>query len=167
MIEWRGHTRIACPALSTVQLTRDLGGNAIDEALRRGAAALPQMWEVLEVMPGLHGNVEARRLLHESRDRPWSELERRAHVLLRAARIKGWETNLPVRVAGFNFFLDVGFRGRKLAIELDGYEVHLRRDVFITDRERQNLLALAGWKVLRYTSASLTSLVAQVRTALE
>jgi len=43
----------------------------------------------------------------------------------------------------------------KLCIEVDGWRVHSRAEAFHTDRDRQNVLALAGWTVLRYTPRRL------------
>ncbi|HEX6236523.1 MAG TPA: DUF559 domain-containing protein [Acidimicrobiales bacterium] len=37
-----------------------------------------------------------------------------------------------------------------MAIEPDG-TIHLRRDVWQSDHERQNALVLAGWTILRFT----------------
>jgi len=53
-----------------------------------------------------------------------------------------------------------------LIVEIDGYEFHHGREVFVHDRRRQNALVLAGWTVLRFTPDDLRSqpeaLVAQV-----
>ena len=48
-------------------------------------------------------------------------------------------------------YLDVGFRRRRLAVEIDGREFHSDRKLFETDRWRQNALVLDGWRVLRFT----------------
>jgi very-short-patch-repair endonuclease len=54
-------------------------------------------------------------------------------------------------IQGNLFFLDVGFKRLKLAIEIDG-RIHERdRRIFESDRWRQNALVLAGWRVLRFT----------------
>jgi hypothetical protein len=63
------------------------------------------------------------------------------HRLLRAAGISGWKSNDPVVLAGSTFYI-----------------------------WRQNLLALDGWRVLRFTWAMLTErpdeVVAMIRTVL-
>jgi len=52
--------------------------------------------------------------------------------------------------------LDYAYPADRIAIELDGYGVHLRsRTVFEHDRTRQNELEIAGWRVMRFTSRSL------------
>jgi len=44
----------------------------------------------------------------------------------------------------------------RVALEVDGYGVHLRsRETFEHDRDRQNELEIAGWRVLRFTSRAL------------
>ena len=73
-------------------------------------------------------------------------------------------------VDGSTYYLDVLFRGIRLLIEIDGREHHTGKEVFETDRWRQNLLLLDGWFVLRFTWAMLEErpdeVVAMVRAAL-
>jgi hypothetical protein len=48
--------------------------------------------------------------------------------------------------------LDYAYVPEQIAIEIDGYGVHLRsRDAFEADRYRQNDLEVLGWHVLRFT----------------
>jgi very-short-patch-repair endonuclease len=52
--------------------------------------------------------------------------------------------------------LDYAYPDKRIAIEVDGYGVHLRsRETFEHDRHRQNELEIAGWRVLRFTSHAL------------
>ena len=117
------------------------------------------------------GNAERRRLLLDSKDEPWSAAERKFHRLLRDPAITAWKANQLVVLGGSLFFLDVVFRGLKLAVELDGRLYHSGSEVFETDRWRQNLLVLDGWCVLRFTSAMIderpAEVMAMVREALE
>jgi len=54
--------------------------------------------------------------------------------------------------------LDYAYPAQRIAIEVDGYGVHLRsRETFEHDRDRQNELEIAGWRVLRFTSRALRS----------
>ena len=62
----------------------------------------------------------------------------------------------PVRqhavvVDGRRFRIDMAYPRLCLAIESDGFTDHGLRSAFENDRERQNLLMLAGWRVLRFT----------------
>ena len=107
----------------------------------------------------------------DSKDEPWSAAERKFDRLLQDAGITAWKANQLVVLGGSPFFLDVVFRGVKLAVELDGRLYHSGSEVFETDRWRQNLLVLDGWCVLRFTSAMIderpVEVMAMVREALE
>jgi very-short-patch-repair endonuclease len=108
--------------------------------------------------------------LLDSKDEPWSAAERKFHRLLRDAVITAEKANQLVVLGGSLFFLDVVFRGIRLAAELDGRLYHSGSEVFETDRWRQNLLVLDGWCVLRFTSAMIderVEVMAMVREALE
>lgn len=63
---------------------------------------------------------------------------------------------LPVRqheveIDGERFYLDLAYPDLKIFLEGDGFGVHTTRYAFERDRDRQNLLVLAGWKPLRFT----------------
>jgi very-short-patch-repair endonuclease len=117
------------------------------------------------------GNPTRRQLLLDSRSEPWSEAERSLHRLLRAAGITGWQANRAVLLGDLTFYVDVIFRKRKLAIEIDGRSYHNGAEVFETDRWRQNLLVLDGWCVLRFTWTRINErpeeIIAMVRHAIE
>lgn len=52
--------------------------------------------------------------------------------------------------------LDFAYPDQRVAIELDGYGVHLRsREIFEHDRRRQNELEILGWRVLRFAATQL------------
>ena len=163
---WHDDYKFAAPALSAVQLVKSMGGHAVDEALRRGVATVADMHLALNHVPGHTGNRLVRRILWESRDVPWSELERLAHTMLRRARITGWKANATVQVGGMAFPEDLLFGGSKLIAELDGYEFHKDRATFVRDRVKQNVLTLAGWRVLRFTWETIEDFVPQIRQAL-
>ena len=86
---------------------------------------------------------------------PWSPAERLLHRLLRDAGITDWVANPAIRVDGRRLHPDV-LLGEELVIEVDGYAFHGGRVAFQKDRERQNLLAQAGYTVLRFTWEDLT-----------
>ena len=147
-----------------------LGGDAIDQALRTRATTLELMHTALAHDRRPSRQSRPRELLLDSRDEPWSAAERRMHRLLRSAGITGWKANQPITIDGSTYYLDVLFRGIRLLIEIDGREHHIGKEVFETDRWRQNLLVLDGWCVLRFTWAMLEErpdeVVAMVRAAL-
>ena len=75
-------------------------------------------------------------------------------LLLRILLDHGLPT--PVRqfeviVGERRFLLDVAYPDLKIAVEGDGFGVHGTRNAFETDRDRQNLLVIEGWLVLRFT----------------
>jgi very-short-patch-repair endonuclease len=150
---WRGPYRLTTPALTALDLVLEMGGAGIDRALLARSATLEQMHIALDLTPRRLGNGERRRLLHDSRDEPWSEAERLLHALLRAAGISGWRANVEVHVDGTRMFLDVEFDGLMLAIEVDGYEVHgpHQWEQFQRDRRRWSMLTAAGWRILHFT----------------
>ena len=71
-----------------------------------------------------------------------------------------------MRVGRRNFRLDLAYPELKLGIEYDGFDYHLPRSVFDSDRDRGNELEIAGWLVLHFTSGSTNErIVATVRAA--
>jgi very-short-patch-repair endonuclease len=109
------------------------------------------MYQALHLTPHRAGNSERLSLLIDSRNEPWSAAERLSHRLLRAAGIKDWQTNMPVWLDGQIFYIDIAFKQRKLAIEIDGRLHETDEDLFESDRWRQNALVANGWRVLRFT----------------
>ena len=166
----RAGLRRTAPALTALDLCTSRGGEGIDQVLRARAATLAQLHAALASTSGRRGNRARRVLLLESRDEPWSEAERRFHVLLREAGITGWRANRRVLVDGAPYYLDVSFERLRLAIEIDGREHHSDAAAFEDDRSRQNRLVLDGWRVLRFTWQMLVDepeqVLATVRAAL-
>ncbi|GAB2607018.1 endonuclease domain-containing protein [Pseudactinotalea suaedae] len=146
-----GGLRLTHPALTALDLTPVHGGDAIDRVLRSRQARIEDLRGALAATTRRRGNPERRRLLLESRAEPWSAAERLAHRMLHAAGITGWRANVPISLEGHRYFLDVAFTDRKLAVEIDGREVHSLPDVFESDRIRHNALELADWMVLHVT----------------
>jgi very-short-patch-repair endonuclease len=146
-----GPLRHTSPALTALDLCEVRGGEAIDRALLHRVTTLALMRHALALTSGRRGNGLRRQLLLDSRDEPWSEAERVFHRLLRAARITGWKANRGIRLDGVLIYPDVIFRRLRLVIEVDGRKFHNDPEVFESDRHRQNLLVLHGWRVLRVT----------------
>lgn len=154
-----GPVMVAGPALCVLDLIPAHGGAVIDEALRRRAATLGQMWEALEKTPGRAGNQLRRRLLDDSRDQPWSEAERDLHRIYRDADL-AWDyrTNYPVRLGGGRLvYLDLALPELGLGIEADGWAFHGSRAAFESDRDRDAALLAHGWMVVRFSAAALAT----------
>lgn len=159
--------QLADPALAVLEMLSSGDGNAICEALRRGATTMAHLHNALKHMLWADGNVVRRQLLRAARDEPWSALEMDAHQMLRAARIRGWSTNHLVRTKAGKLYVDVAFVEQRIAVELDGWEYHGTRAAFHADRERWNSLALEGWQVLHFTHHTLSTLVPTLTRALK
>lgn len=150
-----GGARIASPALTALDLVPRHGGDAIDRALRSRMATLPGMHRALGMTGYRDGNAERRRMLLDSRDEPWSGGERLAHQLLREAGITGWHANVKIVCDGYTFYQDILVDHTPVVVEVDG-RIHLRPDIFESDRRRGNYLLLAGRQVLHFTWLMLT-----------
>jgi very-short-patch-repair endonuclease len=146
-----GGVRMSAPALTALDLVQDVGGDAIDTCLRSRAVRLDDLWSAFKAHPDRPGNTARRWMLLDSRDKPWSAAERLSHRLLRDAHIQGWTANHRVVVGGKEYFIDIAFRGERLAIEIDGRLHEEDPNIFENDRRRQNGLVVAGWRVLRFT----------------
>lgn len=151
LIASRGGLRYSLPALTAVDLVTSRGADVIDTALRSRMVTLDDLHRALRLTSGRTGNDERRRVLIESRTEPWSALERLAHRHLHAAGIHHWGANVPIVCDGHTFHQDIAMTRCPLSIELDGYEHHVSRKQFETDRRRGNFLLLAGREVLHFT----------------
>ncbi|MBX7433714.1 DUF559 domain-containing protein [Mycobacterium sp. Y57] len=165
VVECRGLRVTALPLTAIEAAVRGRGNSGVmDRALQRDAT-LSQLWAAHMRNKGRHGSPVARILLQAAADGTHSQAERRLTKLLRTAGITGWRSN--VRIAGY--VVDVAFRGAKVAIEVDGWAFHSDQQDFQNDRVRQNVLALNGWQVLRFTWLDLTQyperVLATIRTA--
>lgn len=75
-------------------------------------------------------------------------------VCTRWPRRAQWE--YPGAIPGRRYRLDIAFPEEKLVIEVDGWEFHGKHLAdFKRDREKQNLLTLHGWRILRFTAAEI------------
>ena len=124
--------------------------------------ALQQQWlrpadieSRLDRQPGRWGNRRLRLMLATLGDGAHSQAERRLHAVLRQAGIGGWIANYSVRIAARRYVIDVALPEQMIAIEIDGYREHAKRETFQRDRVKQNDLIMAGWTVLRFTWSDL------------
>jgi very-short-patch-repair endonuclease len=151
-------------------LGNDSGRLLVDRALQR-RVSFAELHAAYCRSFGRHGTPWLGRVLRQAADGACSHAERVFHRLLRGARISGWVASHLVVVSGIEYWIDVAFLERRLALEIDGWAWHSDVDRFVHDRCRQNALVLAGWTVLRFTWHDLTSrpqaVVAQIRAALQ
>ena len=151
LVTERSGLRYTSVALTALDLCEEVGGDAIDHALRRRRTTLRHLHRAMELTADRVGNPLRRKLLLDSRDEPWSAAERLLHRLLRSAGITGWHANQALLVEGATYYPDALFSLERLIFEVDGREFHSEPEVFESDRWRQNLLILDGWCVLRFT----------------
>ena len=99
-----------------------------------------------------------------------SDLESLFVRLLRHAGLPEPDRQVAVSVGHHQFRLDFAYVAEHIAVECDGFATHGTRAAFEDDRQRQNLLVLQGWTILRFTWRQIVSrpdeVVAQVRAAL-
>lgn len=143
--------RLATPSYVATQLAHDDQGRLLSEFLRTGLADQGHAQIALESFARSPGQAQRRQQLRNCEQNPWSLAEVRLHALLHQARITGWRANATIRLDGQVFHPDVLFEDERLVLEFDGRASHQTTDQFLRDRERQNLLVLAGYRVLRFT----------------
>jgi very-short-patch-repair endonuclease len=159
--KWLRVTELALTVVEAAVRTRD-GAMLMDSALQRHVE-LRDLWRAHLRNKGRHGSPAARLMLQAASDGARSAAERLLVKLLREAGITGWRTNYPV--AGYK--VDVAFFKQKVAIEVDGWAFHSDPGAFVKDRNRQNAIALLGWKVLRFTWLDLTEYPQRVVAEIE
>jgi very-short-patch-repair endonuclease len=71
--------------------------------------------------------------------------------------------NVNTRIEGEE--VDFVWREARLIVEVDGYAYHRSPSAFESDRERDVMLAVAGWQVLRFTWTQLTRRAGWVASA--
>lgn len=167
MLVERQGVAFTCRELTAIDRATSTDGASIDDALREGVSlhaldAVNRAWR-------RRGAATLRRLLHDSRDEPWSPAERRAHVLLRQANLGGWSANRVVRDKAGQVvaYLDLAFDAIKVAIEIDGDSYHLSPAAVLRDRARDRRLAKLGWTVIRFRACEVdATFVREVREVL-
>ncbi len=58
-----------------------------------------------------------------------------------------WLFNTPLK----GFLVDLFHPDSRVVVEVDGVSYHTRPDRYAADRQRDRVLTMAGWKVLRFT----------------
>lgn len=158
--EWiarKGRLRLTTPEFTAVDLAPATDGESIDHVLRMRMGTIDGLRAAHAATARSPGQRARARLLLDSRADPWSAAERLAHRILRAIGIDGWRGNYRIQRRGQVFYLDIAFLELKLVIEIDGREFHTSPKAFEDDRERQNLLVLEGWIVIRFTWKMLST----------
>ncbi|MEA2704510.1 MAG: hypothetical protein QOD63_2455 [Actinomycetota bacterium] len=148
-------------------------GRLVDDALRRRVVTLTELRAVAELLgasgrrgvPALRDALDARRAgFHVGDSIKETELVR----LLTSAGLPEPVQQHQVLAGCRVYLLDLAYPDRRVGMEYDGWDAHRTRSAFDGDRSRANDLALAGWTVLRFTSATPEhQILAAVRSARE
>ncbi|WP_170861113.1 DUF559 domain-containing protein [Trujillonella endophytica] len=140
-----------------------------DQMLRR---RYPRSWllRLLGEADGRRGVRTARAVLPLADPLAGSPMESVLRWLLHEADLPSPVLQQVVRDgSGFLGRVDMAWPDQRVLVEFDG-EVHREREVFVRDLRRQNGLVLAGWTILRFSSADVVGrpgeVVAAIRTAL-
>lgn len=167
VVELRGVwvTEVPLTVLEAAVALGPAGSTLLDRALQR-RVAFGTVARAHSRNLGRRGSPAASALLTAAADRAASRAERLLVRLLREAGIAGWVLGYAYR----DYDIDVAFPAQRLAIEVDGWAWHVSPDRFVRDRQRQNALVNAGWRVLRFSWHDLTGrpaeVLAEIRDAL-
>jgi len=85
-----------------------------------------------------------------------SRLEEVFLAICRSGGVARPGVNAWVPLTDEEFKVDFMWRRERLIVETDGHGVHGTRRAFERDRERDQRLMLAGWRVLRFTWRQVT-----------
>ena len=133
----------------------------MDEGLISGRVKMAEMVDVLmrEGRRGVRGVSTFRNLLAKRIDLPetiMTKLEHRLGTIFAEYRLPPAVAQVEVMLGERRLVIDFAYPDRKIAIEGDGHQFHLSRRDRERDLERQNLLLIEGWLVLRYTWEKVT-----------
>jgi hypothetical protein len=164
-VDLRPVTRHGIPTTNPLRTLLDLGQvspgvvrPALEHFLVEGTLSTAAVQSALQrhSRPGRHGVVALRAALEEwdiAGKPPDSVLELAMAELL--ARVGLPPATFHARVLGFE--VDFAYVVERVVFECDGWEIHGRdRAQFERDRQRDAVLAAAGWVVLRFTWFQVT-----------
>jgi very-short-patch-repair endonuclease len=143
--------RIICDLAPAIG--RGFLGRLVDSSLPRRITTLSELRAVEDLLgvPSLRAVLEAREPGYHPGD---SDREVDLARVLVEAGLPPAVPQHQVAVGGTVYLLDLSYPLVRLAIEYDGWDTHRTRSAFDHDRRRANALALAGWTLLSFTSAS-------------
>ena len=124
-----------------------------DAALLSGRCTLAQLHAALPLLAGLRGCVLARTVVDLARERTDSCQETETRFILVDGGLPQPDVDMRIPDESGRLIArgELGYRRKLIWLEYDGFAVHTDRQVFRSDRTRQNWLVNRGWFVLRYT----------------
>lgn len=164
------HIPITTPARTLLDLAATVRPRALEDVIaqanRVGLFDLVAVRRCLDAHPRQHGAPRLRRLLDRLEGVGPADLRSRAEIAM--AQLCD-DHNIPEPVANVpieGFTVDFHWPGTTLVVETDGYTYHNMPSVFESDRDRDQLLTLAGYTVARFTYNQLTREPARCATRL-
>jgi hypothetical protein len=127
---------------------------AIDEAARLGLCTVEEMVAVARLArrPGSRRLLGALGIHEAGSTATRSELEERFLGLCRAHGLPQPDVNVPL----LDYIVDFFWPEVRLVVEVDGRATHGTRRAFQADRDRDSRLAVAGYRVVRFTWQDVT-----------
>lgn len=160
--------RVTTPARTLLDLASSLPRRALERALDEAEIRHLYDRRALEAIARAHAGERGAAALTQALDLDGdpaltkSELE---ELLLAICDDHGIERpRVNADIAGLA--VDFVFEDRKLAVEADSWQFHRTRRAFERDRERDAILARAGYRTLRFTHRQLTRRAAEVAATL-
>jgi very-short-patch-repair endonuclease len=169
----RGGVPVTNPLRTLVDLGAVVQWWTVEDALDRGLAqrlfsvAAVEWFRHEVARPGRRGCGVLRKVLDEralGTARPDGLLEPRMARVLKGHGLP--PAAFQYVVPGLGARVDFAYPERRIAIEVDGYEVHGTPKAMAADFERQNRLMAAGWVVLRFTWIQVVRQPAAVAAAI-
>jgi very-short-patch-repair endonuclease len=159
---------ITTPSRTLIDIAASLRGRALEQALdraeQRGLVDFAELQEAIAAQPTRSGSPSLQAMLSRYTAGiafTRSELEERFLTLCDDHGLPRPETN--TRIEGVE--VDFAWRDARLIVEVDGYAYHRSPSAFEADRERDVLLAMGGWHVLRFTWSQIARRPAWVAAA--
>ncbi len=140
---------------------------ALNEVEVQGLTDRLSIPDLLARYPGRRGSAVLRALLDEGAGGDGvtkNDFEELFSSLLDSHGLPRPRFNEDLAIDGRFFSADCLWRKERLIVELDGRAVHGTREAFESDRERDRLLMLRGWRVMRVTWRQLHTQGATIAT---
>jgi hypothetical protein len=145
---------VTAPVQTVIDVATTLTGRPLELVLDRadflGLVDFAELAQAVAARPGRPGSPALRAML--SRYAAASTLTRSELEEMFLGLCDGHGIDRPAvnaRIEGFE--VDFVWRNDRLIVEVDGYRYHRSPAAFEDDRERDVVLALAGWHVMRFT----------------
>lgn len=132
---------------------RFAGVSVIDSALNRRLISVDDIVGIERIIWGRRGAIAARRYLALADGRSESPLETRVRLRCVDGGVAPHDLQHPIRDEdGYLVAVaDLAWPAARVVAEADGRGPHAAPGALFEDRQRQNRIANAGWRVLRFT----------------